>query len=148
MARSIRQQATQYVAKRQGRGTATQGRGLAGLPFVVVLVAILAVCLVFLILYRSQLAEEQRLSERQRVLASELADAEAKRAAIEDRLAALDSDDFVEELARGQLGMVRENEILFVDGEERAEDVADSALRPSPTPTTSTAESADAPAEP
>ncbi|MDI9496875.1 MAG: septum formation initiator family protein [Bacillota bacterium] len=94
---------------------------LRRVPRVLALAVVLIVVLAAAFLLHTMSSEREHLVERGRVLSAQLERARSQAADIERQLDELDSDAFVEKYARGQLGMIRPNEILFVDGEEAAE---------------------------
>ncbi|MDI9469700.1 MAG: septum formation initiator family protein [Bacillota bacterium] len=126
MTRRARQETTRHPARsaqkqaESGRPNALGTRLRRISPALVLVVALFAIFFT-IFLVRAQDSERERLTERGRVLAAELERAREQTADIERQLNALDTDAFVEEYARRHLGMVRSNEILFVDGEEAAE---------------------------
>lgn len=118
---------TKHYPARSARSRAERGRldalrkRLRRVPPALALGVVLAVTIFAAILVSALNAEREHLAERSRVLSAELERAREQTAEIERQLGELDSDAFVEKYARGQLGMIQPNEILFVDGEEAAE---------------------------
>ena len=98
-----------------GRSTArkTGGKGVfmritIGLLLVVAVASAVAI-------YFKQEEQMVRLLANRTTLESQLANAQARKAELEELQNIVDSDEYIERVAREQLGMVRPNEIIFED---------------------------------
>ncbi|HAL74663.1 MAG TPA: hypothetical protein DCM45_06200 [Clostridiales bacterium] len=91
----------------------TGGKGII-MRITIGLVLVVAVASAVAIYFKQ---EEQmaRLLANRITLASQLADAQARKAELEELQNMVDSDEYIERIAREQLGMVRPNEIIFED---------------------------------
>lgn len=66
-------------------------------------------------IYFEQESQLARIRSREAVLASELNAAKAEKADLEELQRIVDTDEYIERIARDKLGMVRPNEIVFED---------------------------------
>jgi len=66
-------------------------------------------------IYFKQEEQLTRLLSNRVSLESQLAEAQARKAELEELQNIVDSDEYIERIAREQLGMVRPNEIIFDD---------------------------------
>lgn len=94
------------VRKNGGKGVFM--RITIGLVLVVAVASAVAI-------YFKQEEQMARLLMNRTTLESQLADAQAKKAELEELQNIVDSDEYIERVAREQLGMVRPNEIIFED---------------------------------
>lgn len=91
----------------------TSGKGVI-MRITIGLVLVVAVASAVAIYFKQ---EEQmtRLLANRVTLESQLANAQARKAELEELQNIVDSDEYIERIAREQLGMVRPNEIIFED---------------------------------
>ena len=66
-------------------------------------------------IYFEQESQLERIRSRELTLASELSEAKAEKADLEELQNIVDTDEYIERIARDKLGMVRPNEIVFED---------------------------------
>lgn len=66
-------------------------------------------------IYFKQESQLERIRSRELTLASELSEAKAEKADLEELQNIVDTDEYIERIARDKLGMVRPNEIVFED---------------------------------
>lgn len=66
-------------------------------------------------IYFEQESQLERIRSRELTLASELSEAKAEKADLEELQSIVDTDEYIERIARDKLGMVRPNEIVFED---------------------------------
>ncbi|HBP38792.1 MAG TPA: septum formation initiator [Clostridiales bacterium] len=66
-------------------------------------------------IYFEQETQLTRIQAQSEILASELAEAKAEQAELQELQSIVDTDEYIERIARNQLGMVRPNEIVFED---------------------------------
>ena len=66
-------------------------------------------------IYFEQETQMDRLLANRLTLESQLADARTQKDELEDMQNIVDTDEYIERIAREQLGMVRPNEIIFED---------------------------------
>jgi cell division protein DivIC len=78
------------------------------------LVVVLAVASAVAI-YFDQENQMLRISQRKAALASELSEAKARQAGLEELQGIVDTDAYIERMAREKLGMVKPNEVVFDD---------------------------------
>jgi cell division protein DivIC len=94
--------------------TVNQSGGRILLKITIGLILVFAVASAVAI-YFDQERQMQRIRERQATLASELALAKAYQADLEELQGIVDTDEYIERIARDTLGMVKPNEIIFDD---------------------------------
>lgn len=66
-------------------------------------------------IYFEQETQMARLQLNSKTLESQLAEAQARQAELQELQAIVDTDEYIERVAREQLGMVKPNEIIFED---------------------------------
>jgi cell division protein DivIC len=66
-------------------------------------------------IYFEQESQMQRIRQQQVTLASQLSDAEASQAELQELQNMVDTDEYIERIAREKLGLVKSNEIVFDD---------------------------------
>jgi cell division protein DivIC len=93
---------------------ANQSGGRILLKITIGLILVFAVASAVAI-YFDQEKQMQRIHERQATLASELAAARVRQADLEELQGIVDTDEYIERIARDTLGMVKPNEIIFDD---------------------------------
>ena len=111
----MRPQASRQVRRRHSPSLL---RWVVGLLFVL-LVVVVAVTL------HGQNASYQRLQRQNAALTPELEVLREENRRLTAQIANIDSDTYIEDVARNQLGMVRSNEIVFVEGGETVLEDAD-----------------------
>ncbi len=66
-------------------------------------------------IYFKQEGQMQRMRQQREILASQLAAAKANQAALQELQVLVDTDEYIERIARDKLGLVRPHEIVFED---------------------------------
>jgi cell division protein DivIC len=66
-------------------------------------------------IYFKQESQMQRIREQQEILASQLSEAEAYQSDLEELQKLVDTDEYIERIAREKLGLVKPNEVVFDD---------------------------------
>jgi cell division protein DivIC len=100
------------VSRTRKVNNASGGRILVKITIGLVLVFAIASAVA---IYFDQERQMLRIQERRTTLASGLDAAKAELAALEELQNIVDTDEYIERIARDKLGMVRPNEIIFND---------------------------------
>ncbi len=106
-----------YLAQSRGQHRRRRLKPTA-LVALIALLCLLLACGVAWVVHKKQQQEYQRLLARYQQLSSIHQAASEQNISLEARLSDLDSDAYVEEMARKELGWVKENELVFVPGDE------------------------------
>jgi cell division protein DivIC len=96
------------------RNISRPGRKRILLRITIGLVLVLAVASAVAI-YFEQENQMLRIRQRQATLASELSAAKAQQAELDELQGIVDTDEYIERMAREKLGMVKPNEVVFDD---------------------------------
>ena len=109
-------QSRQYAGKHQTSRPSARKAGGKGVFMRIIIGLLLVVALASAVaIYFEQEEQMARLLANQTTLESQLSNAQARQAELEELKNIVDSDEYIERVAREQLGMVRPNEIIFED---------------------------------
>jgi cell division protein DivIC len=85
----------------------------------IIVAMVIAVCFVLLLRGVSLMRKGQNLAQREVVLAQQIEEAKQEQKELEKKEKYMQTDEYIEEIARERLGLANPNEILFKPAEEQ-----------------------------